>query len=628
MLPRHADVCLSALFIDFDNIYLSLKSRDEEAASRFARNPVFWLSQVVSGALIRTDLPLANARRKIIVARCYGNPVPRRSGREGGSDPTSFAFVRHNFMRAGMEVVDCPHLTSQFKNSSDIRIACDVRDYIDHPTHFDEFIILSGDADFTPVLLSLRSHNRQTIIYANEYTSPYYKAFADARIQEDDLIRTLLSSEGALLEEHMTAIEQQQRAHALEQHRVPALEMPQRVPALEMPQRVPGLEAPQRVAALESQHVPSIETAPQRAPIPNLAPVPNLQQPLPVTVAAVADATRKRRPSGSDAAIQSLIDDFKVIGHEILSLVLDVVENSEKPVPLAYLADRAQKALGHPKTIGTNWAGSGGFLNFLTQNLPQNLRLSEKPPHFVYNPAKHRLREESSSVDPQPAPAAATRPERAQPAAAGNGGNTGRLAELQRSITRIYEACQAPPLPPSEYQLLFTLIATEVREHGFAPDRSADAVVKRASEAGLKLAPKDVAFVIEAVDEIDPWLEHTRSPSAVARAYRDYVLSRCQHAGVSLSDDEVQLVQVWFGASQWTPGQSAPAGAVPTDRRVETPAVSQETQRRYAPEAAALPAPAASGDTRVPEYGYPNMEQEPRTQSKTGGLRYSFLKHG
>ncbi|MEJ2116871.1 MAG: NYN domain-containing protein [Alphaproteobacteria bacterium] len=619
MLPRHADVCLSALFIDFDNIYLSLKSRDEEAASRFARNPSFWLSQVVSGALIRTDEPLSPLRRKIIVARCYGNPVPRRSGREGSGDPSSFAFVRHNFMRAGMEVVDCPHLTSQFKNSSDIRIACDVRDYIDHPTRFDEFIILSGDADFTPVLLSLRSHNRQTVIYTNDYTSPYYKAFSDGRIQEDDLIQCLLQPDGAIAEDKAPAIEQQQRAQALEGPQRPQsrVAQAQRVPALEQPQHVPNLVQPQAVPSLETPRMPNLEQ--QQAAVPQ-SPVSSRQ--LQPVAAAVADTSRKRRPAGSDAAIQSLIEDFKVIGNEILALVLDVVENSEKPVPLAYLADRAQKALGHPKTIGTNWAGSGGFLNFLSQNLPEALRLSEKPPHFVYNPAKHRLREESQPAEPQQVaqanPGAAALHQREQAAAAA-AGNTGRLAELQRSITRIYEACQAPPLPPSEYQLLFTLIAAEVRENGFAPDRSAEAVVKRAGEAGLKLAAKDVAFVIEAVDEIDPWLEHTRSPSAVARAYRDYVLSRCQQACVSLTDDEYQLIQVWFGASQWT-GNSPQAETKPE--------VQNEAPRRFTPPEHALPAPGSSGDVRLADYGYPEMERAPEPQTKAGALRYSFLKHG
>ncbi len=601
MVPVNAGVCLSALFIDFDNIYLSLKSRDEEAAARFARNPSYWLGHVVSGALVRTDVPAPPVRRRIAVGRCYGNPVPRRSGREGTGDPTSFAFVRHSFMRAGLEVVDCPHLTSQFKNSSDIRIACDVRDYLDHPTRFDEFIILSGDADFTPVLLSLRSHNRQTIIYTNEYTSPYYKAFSDGRIREDDLIRCLMQPEAVMLAEELAS-------------GAPAQLEPPQPPSTPLPPPTPSPLRMRQGASLQRKHA----------------------------VAAVADPAPKRKAVGStsEAAIQSLIDDFKVIGDEILSLVLDVVENSEKPVPLAYLADRAQKTLGHPKTIGTNWAGSGGFLNFLTQNLPGHLRLSDKPPHFVYDQKRHRLREEVRAVE-QPAPAAPApapqmpvpRPQPVQqqekaPVRAREPqqqtGSNGRLAELQRSITRIYEACQAPPLPPSEYQLLFTLIAAEVRENGFAPERSAQAVVTRAAAAGLKLSLKDVSFVLDAVDEIDPWLEHTRSPAAVARAYRDYVLGQCSQVGLDLTDDEYQLIQVWFGASQWA---SPAASGTSEAARVEA-ALPQDLSRRYGQPDLGLPAPNTHGSTPLPsEFGMPESERQAEPVPSSN-LRYSFLKHG
>ncbi len=591
MLPGNAGVCLSALFIDFDNIYLSLKNRNEEAASRFARYPSFWLRQVVSGALIRTDHPSEPVRRKIAIGRCYGNPIPRRSGREGAGDPSSFAYVRHSFMRAGLEVVDCPHLTSQFKNSSDIRIACDVRDYIDHVTHFDEFIILSGDADFTPVLLSLRSHNRQTIIYTNDHTSPYYKAFSDGRIREEDLIRCLMESDLALPDDTAPG------AAALGHY-----------PA----------------AQTESAKPPSALPARQSAPALTAGPSP------------------KRRPSSgsSEAAIQSLIDDFKVIGEEILDLVQDVVENSEKPVPLAYLADRAQKSLGHPKTIGTNWAGSGGFLNFLSQNLHSHFRLTEKPPHFVYDPQRHRLREDlrptPRQLPPQnethtagSAPQEAAALSRAQPEArqqgAGGGGNTSRLAELQRSITRIYEACQAPPLPPSEYQLLFTLIASEVRENGFAPNRSADAVITRAGAAGLKLSPQEVNFVINAVDEMDPWLEHTRSPAAIARAYRDYVLARCSQVGLELTDDEYQLIQVWFGASQWT-------GAGEGGHDPQSGAAAQGGQRGYGHAELGLPAPGSPGGSIPLPNDFGKVRSEPEREDqpaeKTANLRYSYLKHG
>src|SRR5262249_43675337 len=107
---------------------------------------------------------------------------------------------------------------------------------------------------------------------------------------------------------------------------------------------------------------------------------------------APPEPVKRRLPAAApvSSAVQSLIEDFQTIGAEISNLVVDVVQTSEKPVPIAYLADRAQKILGHAKTLGTNWAGSGGFLNFLNQTLPDNLKLTDKPPHFVYDPKRHR----------------------------------------------------------------------------------------------------------------------------------------------------------------------------------------------------------------------------------------------
>ena len=98
-------------------------------------------------------------------------------------------------MRAGFEVVDCPPLTAQLKNSSDIRMVMDVRDYLTHETYFDEFIILSGDADFTPVLHRLRAHARRTVIYANDHTAAPYTAISDGEVRRSDLIALILNGE-------------------------------------------------------------------------------------------------------------------------------------------------------------------------------------------------------------------------------------------------------------------------------------------------------------------------------------------------------------------------------------------------------------------------------------------------
>ena len=95
-------------------------------------------------------------------------------------------------MIAGIEVVDCQPLSNQFKNGTDIKIACDIRDFLEHPTRFEEFVILSGDADFTPVLHHLRSHDRRTVVYANENTADIYKAFSDGWIDEREMIAFLM----------------------------------------------------------------------------------------------------------------------------------------------------------------------------------------------------------------------------------------------------------------------------------------------------------------------------------------------------------------------------------------------------------------------------------------------------
>src|SRR5215468_2620897 len=185
--------CLSAVFVDYDNIYLSLKRKSEEAAKRFAKESTRWLREIESGRLITpTNASFGPGPRRIVMNRCYGNPVPRRNTHDNSTDMNSFPFVRHHFLRAGFEVVDCPPLTAQLKNSADIKMVMDVLDFLKHQTYFDEFVLLSGDADFTPVLHRLRAHARRTIVFANDHTAQPYTAISDGEIREADLITLLL----------------------------------------------------------------------------------------------------------------------------------------------------------------------------------------------------------------------------------------------------------------------------------------------------------------------------------------------------------------------------------------------------------------------------------------------------
>jgi hypothetical protein len=170
----------SALFVDFDNIYLGLQNEDPRAAEQFATHPGRWLRWLQND--LPTDSPLP---RKILLRRCYLNP-------------SQFSRFRPYFIRSAFEVVDCPPLTRGGKTSADIQMVMDVMDALSHVTRFEEFIILSGDADFTPVLLRLSRHDRRSVVLAAGPASAAYKAACDLLIDQDTFLEEAIGiSEGS-----------------------------------------------------------------------------------------------------------------------------------------------------------------------------------------------------------------------------------------------------------------------------------------------------------------------------------------------------------------------------------------------------------------------------------------------
>ncbi|MBL7516557.1 NYN domain-containing protein, partial [Frankia sp. CNm7] len=170
----------SALFVDFENIHLGLQRLDAVAANRFAVNPqgwLGWLEKLAYPALGTNDF-----RRDLLIRYCYLNPV-------------SSARYRAYFTRAGFHVVDCPPLTAAGKNSADIHIVIDVLDILGHPTRFDEVILLSADADYTPVMLRLRAHDRRTVIITSGPSARAFRAACDHVVGEDTFIDDALSWE-------------------------------------------------------------------------------------------------------------------------------------------------------------------------------------------------------------------------------------------------------------------------------------------------------------------------------------------------------------------------------------------------------------------------------------------------
>lgn len=181
-MTNHLKHTRSALFVDFDNAFRRLGG---EAAEAFAKRPHDWLSW-----LQQLPPPYAGidgmSGRDILVRRCYLNP-------------NAFGRYRAHFLRVGFDVVDCPSFADQGKkNSADIKMAVDAMALLNHPgVAYDEFIILSADSDFVPLLLKLREWDRRTAILAFGDIYQAYDAASDYVVDQDDFIEQALLGEAS-----------------------------------------------------------------------------------------------------------------------------------------------------------------------------------------------------------------------------------------------------------------------------------------------------------------------------------------------------------------------------------------------------------------------------------------------
>src|SRR6185312_7224301 len=136
---------------------------------------------------------------------------------------------------------------------------------------------------------------------------------------------------------------------------------------------------------------------------------------------------------------------------------------------------------------------------------------------------------------------------------------------IQQSIARIQDACQAPPLAPHEYRLLFEIMAKEISGNDLIGAQTLDTIAQRARERGLDVRRDDVRFVLEVVSEADPWFEQGASANLFAGRFRNFVVARCRGQGLNLSADELDLIDAWFAGG--TTPQAQPQAAAPTTGR-------------------------------------------------------------
>jgi NYN domain len=562
---------LTTVFVDYDNVYLSLKRKSEEAAKRFSKDAGRWIREIESGRLMTpTNSPEIEGPRRIVVNRCYGNPVPRRNQADNSTDMSSFPFVRHHFLRAGCEVIDCPPLTALLKNSADIRIVMDVRDILTHDTFFDEFVILSGDADFTPVLHRLRAHARRTVVYSNDNTAAPYTAICDAEIRESDFLALLL--EGQL----------PGNAGEVEQAEVPSL-----------------------------PSAATIETLRREILGEVVAAVRGADQPLPLE--ALAD--RAVRTLGYDKTVGSAWGGMGSFRDLLAKGLPEELRLTSQPPYCVYDASRAVPSETRNRIEARRQEPS-------RQEAPANPPMQRSLPPLLggTQPAQRTVAPQSGPPAQAPrGPQAPAQSEalsgqpglpRYQPYASPRPGE-GATA-IQQSIARIHEASQAPTLSPPDYRALFDVMAQEISANGPAGMQTVNNIIKRAQEMGLEIRTEDARFVLDVVGESDPWFVQGVSASLFASRFRNFVVARCRSQGLNLSADELDLIEAWFAAPA-VPQRAASSSSAPAHPNQQQAAPSREPSQAPQQQTAAQ---APGAENRADRWW--NMEEGRRTEQ--GGM--------
>lgn len=169
-----AEPIRSVLFLDYDNIMSDLARINGQAAKLFAAQPSLWVEWLEGG------MGGLTRQRRFLVKNMYLNPAV-------------YGNARAVFTRSGFRAIDCPSLTSQGKSSADIHMVLDIVDALRHECEYEEFIIMSADADFTPVLQRLRAHDRRSVVVTAGPAASAYRAVADYIVWPSDLVSSALA---------------------------------------------------------------------------------------------------------------------------------------------------------------------------------------------------------------------------------------------------------------------------------------------------------------------------------------------------------------------------------------------------------------------------------------------------
>jgi len=510
----------SAVFVDFDNIYLGLQREDPNAAEQFATNPSHWLQWLQEKLLNSTGDEGVRQKRKILFRRCYLNP-------------SQFGRFRPYFTRSAFEVVDCPPLTSGGKTSADIQMVMDILDALGHATRFEEFIILSGDADFTPMLLRLSKHDRRSAVLAIGPASVAYKAACDLLIDQDTFLeeaigvtatqntRSADSPATTAMQELLQRIGDKVYERASSIGELVATDLPaifREFPEFTASTNWLGFNSLRMMtgAVTQARHdLEMVDGDPWKVRVGNVEGLAGVEG------AGTGGEVQRRLPA---VPLRPAPIDHGRLTEQILEYVQGVVAASDSAVPMARAAQMVISRFGDD-VLASRWAGAGTFRDLLEGRQSSGFAISSLKPGYLFDPEHHQVPtdgrpDELASMDPV----------------------LGSLAY------RVHQLTDTPYLTPVEYGQVFRHIAEEVNAHGYFLTRTSKAVRDRCIEEGATIARASVNFILRGITFGGHRFGQNGGddPQALARCFFRNVLGLCESAGLQLDEAERERISDWL----------------------------------------------------------------------------------
>lgn len=475
------DEVYSALFVDFDNIFARLTEQDPALARTFGSYPQRWLRWIESHAL--RMMYGDNVRRRILKKVCYLNPQ-------------RFLEFRPYFVRTGFHVVDCAAHSSNGRANTSVHVTLDCLDVLNHSVRYDEVILLSGDADLTPLLLRVQEHAKRSLVLAIGYTPPAFSAACSWRIREDWFI-----------------------TQALEESRFEDNE-------------APGGE---RVAearheeARDLRHAEPKASAPVEAPAPaapKYAPAP--QAHAPSAAPAVQPADRKRNVRQKEKTVELNIPVSRRI--RLVEVIKQLVLESNVPIPLPSIA----QVLQHEQESTPDWFGAGTLRELLDLLDLTPLAFSHTGQGFVYDPQRHEKPDNASirTVFKQSHP------------------------ELYDFALRVNQLTDAPMLKPELYAQVLQMLSEEVAVNGFSRKNTVQNIEDRCYDESVSVDSEQIGFILEAIQQGGATLP-PRAATVTVETLETALLERatqlCRQAMLPCGKEEMRLLQQWLTSQPVAP---------------------------------------------------------------------------